>query len=34
MLYKNWSKMDSKFGCQSPLKTEFGLTMNREELWS
>jgi hypothetical protein len=34
VLYKNWSKMDSKSGCQSPLKTEIGLIVDSNELWS
>jgi hypothetical protein len=34
MLYKNWSKMDSKSGCQSPLKSEIGLTVGSGELWN
>jgi hypothetical protein len=32
MLYKNWSKMDSKSGCQSPLRIELWPLVKLEEL--
>jgi hypothetical protein len=32
MLYKNWSIMGRKFGCQSSQKTETWLTVNSDEL--
>jgi hypothetical protein len=34
VLYKNWSKVDSKSGYKSPLTTEIGLTVDSNELWS